>query len=705
LRGEAGDDTLRGGGGNDSVEGGYGDDALYGGAGGDTLDGGRGSDLLMGGDGHDLLRSTSDAGEQRAGQLVLGEPSRPFPDDSIDPEYLKLVDWTDQTLVADDILVGGRGRDHFYFEAQINAKFDIIQKHVMADRSIHWHGVAGENRRIHDHWVDHFGIDVIADYNASEDTISVIGHTTRIEVDYQLIDRNGDGVDDDAVSIITAYSQQGAGGGAHDEDLIGFIVVHGDLVDEDDVNTDPGVHYGIVDTIDELQEALAPTGETKRSVGPQGEELFGYDSRDVEGDPLAADPEAYAENPYSDQVDYASGRGGGGPIGMIDQDSGGVFNGSNFVEIPHQDGFAQADGTWALSFTADAPGGRKQGLLSKDHSGYKDGGHLNIYLDEQGRVIVRFQSQNESIHLRSDTRVEAGEEHHVAFSFDASTVSLYVDGVLEDAEAGFRAGMTGNAESVVVGASTHSRWNDDKRLDWFFDGEITDVVALDRPLTGVEALLLAGADGDPASLSPGAPSVEGPIVPDDAPPETPNSPEGGVTRIGNDGENRLVGTHRGDVMDGKRGKDELISLGGDDFIDGGGGGDRIQAGKGEDTLIGGHGRDMLIGREHSDELYGGLDNDTLKGGSGDDVLFGGKGFDHLYGGAGADVFGVGGGLRDVIYDFQDGIDVIALESPDTNFSQLRMQKLNNDVVVAYDGGTIQFKNTKIGELDANDFMF
>ncbi|MEM8756060.1 MAG: LamG-like jellyroll fold domain-containing protein, partial [Pseudomonadota bacterium] len=79
LRGEAGDDTLRGGGGNDSVEGGYGDDALYGGAGGDTLDGGRGSDLLMGGDGHDLLRSTSDAGEQRAGQLVLGEPSRPFP--------------------------------------------------------------------------------------------------------------------------------------------------------------------------------------------------------------------------------------------------------------------------------------------------------------------------------------------------------------------------------------------------------------------------------------------------------------------------------------------------------------------------------------------------------------------------------------------------------------------------------------------------
>ncbi|MEO0363046.1 MAG: calcium-binding protein, partial [Pseudomonadota bacterium] len=85
--------------------------------------------------------------------------------------------------------------------------------------------------------------------------------------------------------------------------------------------------------------------------------------------------------------------------------------------------------------------------------------------------------------------------------------------------------------------------------------------------------------------------------------------------------------------------------------------------------------------------------------------FGGKGFDHLYGGAGADVFGVGGGLRDVIYDFQDGIDVIALESPDTNFSQLRMQKLNNDVVVAYDGGTIQFKNTKIGELDANDFMF
>ncbi|MEL7089167.1 MAG: hypothetical protein AAGL98_12115, partial [Planctomycetota bacterium] len=253
----AGDDKAYGGNGNDIIMGGYGNDYLLGNAGNDILDGERGSDLLVGGDGNDVLYSRSDAGEQRIGQLVIGEPSRDFPDPSVDPELLKLVDWVDQPLRADDILVGGRGRDHFKFETLINGKKDMLVDNLMADgRTIHWHGVAGENRRLHDHWVDAFGIDIIADYEADKDTISVIGHTTQIEVSYHTIDRDGDGLDDDMVSVITAYSQQGNNGGAHDEDYLGYIVVYGDLVNEDDIEVDAGAHYGIVDTIDEIQEAV-----------------------------------------------------------------------------------------------------------------------------------------------------------------------------------------------------------------------------------------------------------------------------------------------------------------------------------------------------------------------------------------------------------------------------------------------------------------
>ncbi|MEM9972334.1 MAG: LamG-like jellyroll fold domain-containing protein, partial [Pseudomonadota bacterium] len=178
IDGMAGDDTIYGGSGNDSVQGGYGDDRVIGGSGNDTLDGGRGNDYVEGGSGDDVLYSRADTGEQRAGQLVLGEPSRPE-GGSIDQDYLKLYDWIDQEISGDDVLVGGDGADQFKFETLINGKKDILAEHTMDNRMIHWHGVAGENKYIHDHWVDGIGIDVIADFDKEEgDTISVIGHTT-----------------------------------------------------------------------------------------------------------------------------------------------------------------------------------------------------------------------------------------------------------------------------------------------------------------------------------------------------------------------------------------------------------------------------------------------------------------------------------------------------------------------------------------------
>lgn len=295
LDGEAGNDYLNGGEGNDTILGGYGDDRLIGGMGNDSLDGGRGSDILEGGDGDDVLLSRSDTGEQRAGQLVLDAPSRPTGGE-IDPEYLKLIDWIDQDLVGDDMLVGGAGADHFKFETLINGKKDIILEHVNDDRTIDWMGVAGENTYIHDHWVDGIGIDVIADFNKAEgDTISVIGHTTRVEVDHRAFDSDGDGTDD-TVSVITLYSQQGNGGGAHDEDYLGYIVVHGDRVEASDITIDPMAAYGVVATVDEIQEAVAPTGETKWIELPDGTMHLGYDTRDVEGDPVGTTPWAYSSN-------------------------------------------------------------------------------------------------------------------------------------------------------------------------------------------------------------------------------------------------------------------------------------------------------------------------------------------------------------------------------------------------------------------------
>ena len=203
------DDDVMGTGEHDSLEGGYGDDILDGGAGDDVLEGGRGSDLLLGGDGDDLIVSRSDAGEQRIGQLAIGEPTRGDPDGEVNPLRQKLYEWEGQPLISDDILVGGAGADTFLFNPQINAKRDIILEHVNADRTINWAGVAGENNELHDHWVDSWGIDMIADYDASEDSIAIVGHTVAPEVEHKLIDTDGDGVFDDAASIITVLSNSG----------------------------------------------------------------------------------------------------------------------------------------------------------------------------------------------------------------------------------------------------------------------------------------------------------------------------------------------------------------------------------------------------------------------------------------------------------------------------------------------------------------
>ena len=644
LKGMGGDDTLNGDGGDDEIHGGYGDDVLLGGAGDDTLDGGRGSDLLFGGAGDDVLISRGDTGEDRAGQLVLGEPSRDYPDPSIDPALLKLVDWIDQPLAADDILIGGEGRDHFLFETLINGKKDMILDNIMEDgRTIHWHGVAGENRRIHDHWVDGVGIEIVADYVAGEDSISVIGHTTNVEVAYQAIDANGDGVEDSIASIITAYSQQGKNGGAHDEDILGYIVVHGDVVKEEDIEIDPGVHYGVVDTVDQLQEALAPNGATKTSTGPNGEALFGYDTRDVAGDPIGTDPESYSSNAYAADLDFTSQIIDVDPFNIALSDDGGDFDGASAKTIAHQAGHSPSSGTVALTFNADVID-QNQALFSKDHSGNKDGGHLTIWLDHSGRVNVRLQSRTESYYLKSDEKVEAGEDVSVAFTFEADTLRLYVNGALEDVEQGFLSGMGGNAEDAVLGASTRQRKNGDDRLEWFFNGQIANVLTLDRVLTAPEAALLAGAGGDIGVLTANiglADAAANTAIIDETQFAHPEDSAG----VGADGADleMIVGTAAGEAISGDGDDEMILGVDGDDTLMGEGGDDVLEGGGGADMMMGGDGGDMLAGGDDDDMMMGGSGADTLDGGADDDAMHGGDGADSLMGGANNDTMTGGGG--------------------------------------------------------------
>ena len=178
----------------------------------------------------------------------------------------------------------------------------------------------------------------------------------------------------------------------------------------------------------------------------------------------------------------------------------------------------------------------------------------------------------------------------------------------------------------------------------------------------------------------------------------------------------IYGTNGPEIIEGLGGNDNLYGQGGDDELFGGDGTDNLYLGDGADTgyggmsndaISGGNGNDVLHGEPGRDQLFGDEGNDTLWGGTGNDILKGGKGADVLLGGEGADYFafldydqgGIAPGARDLIVDFQVGLDKIDLGGidADTIHSGNNVFRLSQTTqhdgapgsvrVVVYDGNT------------------
>jgi Ca2+-binding RTX toxin-like protein len=160
----------------------------------------------------------------------------------------------------------------------------------------------------------------------------------------------------------------------------------------------------------------------------------------------------------------------------------------------------------------------------------------------------------------------------------------------------------------------------------------------------------------------------------------------------------LTGSAFGDVLKGTSGDNVLIGGAGDDVLFGRGGSNRLDGGDGIDTVsyadaatgvqidlkagffFNGASMDSLISIENvvgsafADTLTGDAGANVLSGGAGNDRLTGGLGRDTLTGGAGNDVFdfnalnesALGAANRDVITDFQSGLDDIDLAGIDAD---------------------------------------
>lgn len=131
----------------------------------------------------------------------------------------------------------------------------------------------------------------------------------------------------------------------------------------------------------------------------------------------------------------------------------------------------------------------------------------------------------------------------------------------------------------------------------------------------------------------------------------------------------------------------------------------IEGTEGANEISTGRGRDVLNGNGGDDILRGAKGKDRLFGGDGDDILIGGKAKDILNGGAGADtfVFAAKQG-KDVIQDFEDGVDLIDLSAFGFSNKDAALRHFEERGSDSNDVAGFKFKGTevKIKGLDLDD---
>lgn len=176
------------------------------------------------------------------------------------------------------------------------------------------------------------------------------------------------------------------------------------------------------------------------------------------------------------------------------------FDGSNdYVEVPHDDAYLADNGTVTFWFKANDLNGR-QGLFSKDSSGFDTGGHLTIYLDGS-RLRVRQQSSSQSSEIESDTLVPE-VWYFVVYQFGEDGQRLVINKQEEDTDTSFTSGLgstsggTGNFEPIGIGVNTWSSGNLTlSSLRDYFDGSMDEVRFYSRRITDEEIAALYGLRG------------------------------------------------------------------------------------------------------------------------------------------------------------------------------------------------------------------
>ena len=170
---------------------------------------------------------------------------------------------------------------------------------------------------------------------------------------------------------------------------------------------------------------------------------------------------------------------------------------------------------------------------------------------------------------------------------------------------------------------------------------------------------------------------------------------------GGDGDDRIFG-HDSSIA--------IVYAGaGADFFEGFSQDDRFFGGDGADNAMGYDGEDVLLGEGGDDWLYGKGGDDRIEGGSGDDFMEGGEGSDTYTGGEGVDTFILqffddGIDDRDVITDFELGVDRILIDFSEVSIKEIRSAANPANTIVDFDSGDqLVIQGVAAWEITESDF--
>lgn len=193
-----------------------------------------------------------------------------------------------------------------------------------------------------------------------------------------------------------------------------------------------------------------------------------------------------------DSPDDISGNGNNGTyIGgmgtVANTGSGGTraydFDGTNdYIDIS---GFAANTSAYSVSCWIDGTGPSQ--TIVAFNSGDSSGGRAtNIGLQPSGTALTGHQNGASSYWAESTSIVNGSGWKHVAYTFDGSTVEIFIDGVSEDTQSAF---VTNKTQALAY----IGRWIG--TTPFWLTGTMDDIRAYDRALTQAEITHLATARG------------------------------------------------------------------------------------------------------------------------------------------------------------------------------------------------------------------